>query len=310
MVALDETHACHLLPFVLQRKALAPFVLSHIYSDDCRLMSSDNHHTCCLTPHIVTYGINMQSLTSYYKEKADLRDDKRRLKALQSQPTPQLYSSTTQNLASLATEHYDQLATKLLKPLSNFPTSSHHLQLIFLPSSQACLHPATQTRRSSARLPTTLRSSLSQSSVSEEQFISFLNRLNVAIGFDNRIKILNFAIDIATIACSTWEVVVATVAAQALSTTAAHVKSRSKSEAYVAHANERFWHPRGLHAQIVLLSGWILHVLTQLTATLTTATQMTLQMCMQTRRAAFSSPQAPLTFFPFFIQKRKVVFST
>lgn len=96
---------------------------------------------------------------------------------------------------------------------------------------------------------------LADSGVTEQHFIAFLSRLNVAIGFDNKLKIFNFAIDVGTIAVSSWELLVAIIATQALTTTAAHAKSRAKSEAYIAHANQRLFHPRGLHAQIVSVSS-------------------------------------------------------
>ncbi|TKY89031.1 hypothetical protein EX895_001562 [Sporisorium graminicola] len=96
---------------------------------------------------------------------------------------------------------------------------------------------------------------LADSGVSEPQFIAFLSELNEAIGFDTRVKLFNFGVDVGAMAVGSWEMLVAVVATQALTTTAAHVGSRVKSEACVARANQGLFHPRGLHAQIVPVSS-------------------------------------------------------
>lgn len=197
----------------------------------------------------------MQSLVEHYKHKADTREDKRRLNSLQTSSATALSSSPVLALQEddpLVNQHEEQLRDDANQAFQSLPN--------YFPDPPAVLPPPLQKvvfipqRRLGDRLrgfQLLYAPDLERSGISEQIFITFLNVLNVAIGFDNKIKIFNFAVDVGTIACSSWELLVATIGTQALTTTAAHVKSRAKSEAYVAHANERLFHPRGLHAQIV-----------------------------------------------------------
>lgn len=191
----------------------------------------------------------MQALITRYKDKADLGDDRRRLDSISSpyahQEEDELLSEQEQQLRNDAYQAFQRLPNHFPDPPCMLPP----------PLQKPVMIPQ---RRQADRLrgfQLLYAPALAESGISEQQFISFLNRLNVAIGFDNKIKLFNFAVDVGTIACSSWELLVATIGTQALTTTAAHVKSRIKSEAYVAHANERFFHLRGLHAQIVSVSS-------------------------------------------------------
>ncbi|CDW99258.1 hypothetical protein, partial [Sporisorium scitamineum] len=190
-----------------------------------------------------------QALMARYKDKADLGDDQRRLNSLSS---PYAFREHDEPL----TEQEQLLRNDAYQAFQNLPNYFEDPPRVIPPPLQKPV--MIPQRRQSDRLrgfQLLYAPALAESGVSEQQFISFLNRLNVAIGFDNKIKIFNFAIDVGTIACSSWELLVATIGTQALTTTAAHLKSRVKSEAYVAHSNERFFHPRGLHAQIVPVSS-------------------------------------------------------
>lgn len=191
----------------------------------------------------------MQALMSHFKERADAQDDQRHVDWLDSADARQAYDPPL-------TEREQLLRNDAYRAFQKLPN--------YFPDPPRVLPPPLEKpvmipqRRQSDRLrgfQLLYAPALAESHVSEQQFVTFLNRLNVAIGFDNKIKIFNFAIDVGTIACSSWELLVATIGTQALTTTAAHIKSRVKSEAYVAHANERFFHPRGLHAQIVPVSS-------------------------------------------------------
>lgn len=200
----------------------------------------------------------MDALVDHYKQKADLKEQRLGLNGMQSTPALDGYGA-----AELTREQNDQLTADEERLRNDAYQAFQSLPSYFddpprvLPQrlEKPVLIPQ---RRQGDRLrgfQLLYAPALAESGVSEQQFIKFLNRLNVAIGFDNKIKIFNFAIDIGTIACSSWELLVATIGTQALTTTAAHIKSRARSEAYVAHANQSFFHLRGLHAQIVPASS-------------------------------------------------------
>ena len=184
----------------------------------------------------------MQSLVQHYKTRADRKDDNLRLR---SPPSADAEPHDDQQLRDDAETAFHTLSHAFPDPPDVLPVALP--KPVVIPQ-----------RRQGDRLrgfQLLYAAELAQSGVSEPDFVRFLNRLNVAIGFDSRVTIFNFAIDMATLACSSWELLLATIATQALTTTAAHLKSRAKSEAYVAHANERFFHPRGLHAQIVPIAS-------------------------------------------------------
>jgi hypothetical protein len=175
----------------------------------------------------------MDTLITRYKDKLDRKDDRRRLKG----------KPLEQN--SAACEGSKPYPKYFADPPATLPPPL--VKPVFIPQ-----------RRQADRLrgfQLLYAPDLAASGVTEPEFVHFLNTLNAAIGFDNKVKILNFAVDVGTLACSSWEVLVATIGAQALTTTAMHVKSRAKSQAYIAHANQRYFHPRGLHAQIVPVSS-------------------------------------------------------
>ena len=190
----------------------------------------------------------MQSLVQRSKTKADLKDDRRRLDLLTNRSS----SSSSSSSSSTEQEQEQSLRREANRAFEQLPTfSADPPSILPPPLAKPVVIPQ---RRQADRLrgfQLLYAPALADSGVTEQQFITFVDRLNVAIGFDNRIKLFNFAIDIGTLACSSWEMLIATIGTQALTTTAAHIKSRVKSEAYVAQANESFFHPRGLHAQIV-----------------------------------------------------------
>ncbi len=153
----------------------------------------------------------MDTLITRYKDKLDRKDDRRRLKE-------SLWSRTV-----LRAKIRSQIQSTL--PIHR-PLPPPLVKPVFIPQ-----------RRQADRLrgfQLLYAPDLAASGVTEPEFLHFLNTLNAAIGFDNRVKILNFAVDVGTIACSSWEVLVATIGAQALTTAAMHVKSRAKSQAYIA----------------------------------------------------------------------------
>lgn len=200
----------------------------------------------------------MDALVQHYKQKADRKEDRLGLNVIESTRPIDGYGA-----AELTREQDDQLTAEEEDLRGDADRAFQSLPSYFDGPPRVLPHRLEKPvmipqRRQGDRLrgfQLLYAPALAESGVSEQQFITFLNRLNVAIGFDNKIKIFNFAMDIGTIACSSWELLVATIGTQALTTTAAHIKSRARSEAYVAHANQSFFHLRGLHAQIVPVSS-------------------------------------------------------
>ena len=186
----------------------------------------------------------MNSIVSFYKAKEDRREDHKQAQATQDRGDPleetaeerQLRQDTYQALEKLpacfsppSSVMPDPLPKPVLIPQRRHGDRLRGFQLLFPPQ-------------------------LEQSAISEQDFTIFLNRLNTAIGFDSKIKLFNFAIDVGTIAAPSWELAVAVLGTQALTTTSAYVKSRAKSQAYLDHANQRLFNPRGLQAQLVPVS--------------------------------------------------------
>ncbi len=212
----------------------------------------------------------MNWLVAHYKSRADRRDDKHRLKFMRSLDTLQLNALRHGGFPSSVDEkHNVKLDVKMDAVREvQLPVIENDKAIQKLPKhfpDPPALTPPTlpkpvlvPQRRQGDRLrgfQLLYSPELANCGVAEQDFVAFLNTLNAAIGYDDKAKIMCSAIDIAAISLFIWEVNLTAMCIRALTTGVIRLKSRVKSQAYVEHANERFFHPRGLHVQIVRVAS-------------------------------------------------------